>query len=135
MLAPERSEKARRVGEAEPVGEGLDSGRMLLFDNNRKALRRSSVLEFDPLTGEVFWSYQADEEDVFFSQSCGAAQRLPNGNTLVTESDYGRAFELTPEKEIVWEYHNPARAGDEGELVATLFEVIRLEESEVGSWW
>jgi hypothetical protein len=28
----------------------------------------------------------------------------PKGNTLVTESERGRVFELTREKEIVWEY-------------------------------
>ena len=35
------------------------------------------------------------------------AQRLPNGNTLITEGADGRIFELTAEKEIVWEYVNP----------------------------
>ena len=37
----------------------------------------------------------------------GNAQRLPNGNTLVCESSYGRFFEVTQEGEIVWEYVNP----------------------------
>ena len=37
----------------------------------------------------------------------GAAQRLPNGNTLITESERGRVFEVTPQKEIVWEFWNP----------------------------
>jgi len=34
----------------------------------------------------------------------GYAQRLPNGNTLITESSFGRFFEVTKEGEIVWEY-------------------------------
>jgi len=34
-------------------------------------------------------------------------QRLPNGNTLITEAASGRAFEVTPEKEIVWEFVSP----------------------------
>jgi hypothetical protein len=66
---------------------------------------------------------------------CGRpAARLPNGNTLVSESDSGRAFELTPEKEIVWEYLNPQRAGPNRELIATLFEVVRLPRDVASGW-
>jgi hypothetical protein len=32
---------------------------------------------------------------------------LPNGNTLITESDRGRVFEITPSGEIVWEFFIP----------------------------
>ena len=35
-------------------------------------------------------------------------QALPNGNLLVTESQRGHAFELTPDKKIVWDYYDPA---------------------------
>ena len=35
------------------------------------------------------------------------AQRLPNGNTMITEGDMGRVFELTPKYETVWEYLPP----------------------------
>ena len=35
------------------------------------------------------------------------AQRLPNGNTLICEGDFGRLFEVTAESELVWEYVNP----------------------------
>ena len=34
-------------------------------------------------------------------------QRLPNGNTLICESDAGRIFEVTQDKEIVWDYYSP----------------------------
>jgi hypothetical protein len=34
-------------------------------------------------------------------------QRLPSGNTLICEGRWGRIFEVTPEKEIVWEYVSP----------------------------
>ena len=33
---------------------------------------------------------------------------------------------MTPDAETVWEFHNPHRTGEEEELVATLFEVVRL---------
>ena len=36
-----------------------------------------------------------------------SAERLPNGNTLITESDKGRAFEVTHAGEVVWEFWNP----------------------------
>ena len=36
-----------------------------------------------------------------------SAQRLPNGNTLITEGSDGRIFEVTVEHEIVWEYLSP----------------------------
>jgi len=35
------------------------------------------------------------------------AQRLENGNTLITQGINGRIFEVTPDKKIVWEYWNP----------------------------
>ena len=34
-------------------------------------------------------------------------QRLPNGNTLITEGAGGRIFEVTNDRQIVWEYMNP----------------------------
>jgi hypothetical protein len=61
-------------------------------------------MEVDPVTRDVTWSYT---EDGFFSRGAGAQQRLPNGNTLVTESDSGRIFEISPEGRVVWEYINP----------------------------
>ena len=36
-----------------------------------------------------------------------SAQRLPNGNTLITEGSGGRLIEVTAEHEIVWEYISP----------------------------
>jgi len=64
----------------------------------------------------------------------GSCQRLPNGNTLITESNPGRAFEVTPDQKIVWEYINPHRADEQGEYIATLFEVIRVEKPFSANW-
>ena len=64
-----------------------------------------------------------------YTKNCGTNQRLANGNTLVTESENGRAIEVTPRGQIVWEYINPERAGPHGTLIATLFEVERLDPS------
>ena len=86
---------------------------------------RARVIEFDPATREVEWLYEGGENGLS-SMTCGSNQRLANGNTLITESDSGRAVEVTPDKKVVWEYYTPGRAGENGELIATLFEVVRL---------
>lgn len=84
----------------------LDNGNILVFDNG---LERgySRVVELNPATGGIEWEYVARPRESFYSKVRGAAQRLPNGNTLVTESDRGHAFEVTGEGEIVWEFYNP----------------------------
>ncbi len=111
----------------------LANGNLLLF-NNRKTRKRSSVMEFDPVTKELIWEYQGTEEEPFFSQTCGTAERLPNGNTLIVESDNGRAFEVTRDKRIVWEFRNPSRAGEDDNYVATLFDLIRLPQGFPTGW-
>jgi hypothetical protein len=42
-----------------------------------------------------------------YSSFISSAQRLPNGNTLITEGACGRILEVTPEYDIVWEYISP----------------------------
>jgi hypothetical protein len=44
---------------------------------------------------------------VFFSAFRGSVQRLPSGNTLIAEAEWGRIFEVKPNGRIVWEYINP----------------------------
>lgn len=80
----------------------LPDGNILVFDNG--LMRRfSRVLIFDPLTMKVKWQYK---EPSFYSSFSGHAQALGNGNILVTDSDSRHAFELTPDKQIVWEYRD-----------------------------
>ena len=86
----------------------------------------SKVVEIDPFTQEMVWAYEGIPENGFFSDVCGSCYRLLNGNTLVIESTAGRAFEVTPEKQIVWEYFNPERAGEDRSLVAMLLDCVRL---------
>ncbi|HEY0558121.1 MAG TPA: arylsulfotransferase family protein [Thermoanaerobaculia bacterium] len=104
----------------------LDDGHLLLFDNTGAGPGRSRVLELDPATAKVVWRYGGTPAEDLFSKTLGSCQRLPNGNTLITESENGRALEVTRDKRVVWEFYNPHRAGDHGELVAVLFEMIRL---------
>lgn len=115
------------------IPKGLPGeGNLLVFDNggeggygvpnpasptgNNNAHRDySRVLEFDPITLEIIWQYTPLEAgnllftdaSKFYSSYISSAQRLPNGNTLITEGSDGRLIEVTPEHEIVWEYINP----------------------------
>ena len=84
----------------------LENGNILIFDNG--TLRgRSRVIEYNPLAGRIEWEYTGESEDPFFSNCISGAQRLPNGNTLICEGCNSRLFEVTADKEIVWEFINP----------------------------
>ncbi|MBN1830940.1 MAG: hypothetical protein JW896_02415, partial [Deltaproteobacteria bacterium] len=41
-----------------------------------------------------------------------AAQYLPNGNVHVTSTHSGHLFEVTEEKEVVWDYVSPVFGGE-----------------------
>ncbi|WP_200916121.1 hypothetical protein [Jeongeupia sp. HS-3] len=75
----------------------------------------SRVLEVDPVTLAVVWQYTPAEAGFvipldaqrFYSPFVSSAQRLPNGNTPITEGSNGRVFEVTAAHELVWEYLSP----------------------------
>ena len=81
----------------------LPSGNFLIFDNG---LERgwSRVIELDPLSREIVWEYRAPDPADFYTRRRGSNQRLPNGNTLIGNSDSGKAFEVTPGGDVVWRY-------------------------------
>ena len=93
--------------EAHMIPQGFPgAGNILVFDNGRTR-QKSIILEIDPVTQELLWKYEAGSN--FFSKSAGSAQRLKNGNTFISEDVSGRAFEITPSGEKVWEYKGEAR--------------------------
>ena len=72
----------------------------------------SRVIEFDPRSLEVVWEHSAKQMGLrnkyqFYSDYVSSAQRLPNGNTLITNGAVGQFQEVTPDHEIVWEYISP----------------------------
>lgn len=89
----------------------LPNGNILIYDNG--TYRRgepqlySRVIEVDRKTREIVWQYIDNPPRNFFSAYISGAQRLPNGNMLITEGNKGRVFEVTLEGEVVWEYMNP----------------------------
>jgi len=82
----------------------LASGNILVFDNGTYR-GHSIVREIEPSSGEIIWQYEDGEN--FFSPFRSGNQRLPNGNTLICECDAGHLFEVTREKEIVWDFWSP----------------------------
>jgi hypothetical protein len=118
-----RSEAERKIGQiigqhhAHFIPPGLPgAGNVIIFDNGGSSgygvasaqgrlyqRSNSRVLEINPVTLEVVWSYTSAN---FFSTNISSAQRLPNGNTLITEGAPGRVFEVTGSGSIVWEYMN-----------------------------
>jgi hypothetical protein len=111
----------------------LANGHILLFDNEGLG-SRSRILELEVATGKTVWEYPADAHPSFHSKTRGRVQRFANGNTLITESDRGRAFEVTADGEVVWEFFNPQRAGREGEFIAVLLDVWRLPPGFPTDW-
>ncbi|MEW6270273.1 MAG: arylsulfotransferase family protein [Thermodesulfobacteriota bacterium] len=108
----------------------LPSGNFLVFDNGL-GRQWSRVVELDPRTREIVWQYRAPEPETFYTLTRGANQRLANGNTLIAQSDSGRAFEVTPDGDVVWEFLNPNTSeGKRGALVR----MRRLEPRLVESW-
>jgi hypothetical protein len=79
----------------------LDNGHLLLFDNLGPA-HGSRVLEYDPQTQAIPWSYASEDGVPFSSFERGQCQRLPNGNTLIVDSQGGQFLEVTADKELVW---------------------------------
>ena len=75
----------------------LPNGHILVFDNlgGDPACGRSRILELDPVTQAIVWSYAGCNGDRFYSEAWGEQQLLPNGNVLVTESYGGRVLEVT----------------------------------------
>ena len=111
---------------AHMIPKGLPgAGNILVFDNGgiagyglfggpSKCRLYSRVIEFNPETLEIVWEYSHKEglfplprygkNHRFFSPIYGSAQRLPNGNTLITEGSEGHVFEVTTDDEVVWDY-------------------------------
>ena len=95
----------------------LANGNVLIYDNGSHSrhnpLPSSRIIEVDPSTNEIVWEYRDNPPFNFFSAYISGARRLPNGNTLITEGHFGRIFQVTPERQVVWEYINPHFAPNE----------------------
>jgi hypothetical protein len=111
----------------------LDNGHIMVFDNLGHAGRGgpSRVLELDPVTQKIEWSYSGDHTQWLYSQVRSAQQVLPNGNVLINESNGGRLIEVTREGEVVWEFRNPVRSPLDPRYTAAVCGGVRIAASDL----
>ena len=107
----------------------LDNGNILTYDNGHSNRAYTRVIELDPIKKKIVWEYKTNPPQLFFSKSEGYAQRLPNKNTLITDSDNGRVFEVTKEGEIVWEWFNP-QINEEGKRI-TVYRMVGYPKDKI----
>lgn len=92
-----------------------------IFDNEGSGGGSSRIVVVRATDNAVRVAYEGEPGE-FFTEIMGKHQWLPNGNLLVTESREGRAFEVTPAGDVVWQYVNEVEPG----VVGTVTEVTRL---------
>ncbi|MFB6262362.1 MAG: arylsulfotransferase family protein, partial [Bradymonadaceae bacterium] len=97
----------------------LPNGRIMLFDNGGHPGPEgvSRILEFDPGSKRVTWSFPGTDAHPLVSGGHGGQTQLPNGNVLIAESAEGRLIEVTREGRVVWSYDHPVRAGSTGAIL------------------
>ncbi len=95
------------------------AGNVLLYDNGGSGgappitRNYSRIIELDPTTMQEVWSYEcrppgscsvSPRINSFYAPFMGGAQRLPNGNTLISDLRNARVFEITSSGVLAWEY-------------------------------
>lgn len=100
-------------------------GNLTCFNNGLGRGKYSTVDEFTPAVDangnytmpvgsaapptNYTWTYQGTTSAPMYSENISGANRLPNGNTIICSGTIGRFLEVTPAKEIVWEYICPVQ--------------------------
>ena len=101
--------------------DALANGNILILDNRTEtsqhdhltykpqgqAFGQSRIVEINPRTQEIAWSWEGTKEHPFFTSIQGKIEPQPNGNVLVAEPEGGRAFEIDRKSgAIVWQFAN-----------------------------
>ena len=105
----------------------LENGNLLIYDNGVRD-KRTRIIELDPVSEQIVWSYPSPPRRDFYSMRRGSNQRLPNGNTLIAESEKGHVIEVTPDGETVWEFWNPELKGKQRKRI---YRFMRMDEVEL----
>ncbi|MFO1067910.1 MAG: arylsulfotransferase family protein [Geminicoccaceae bacterium] len=111
----------------------LPNGHIMVFDNDifGDALNasRSKVLEIDPITQEIVWTYDGRDDVRFYASSRGMQVPLPNGNVLISDPFGGRIIEVSRSAgdKVVWEYVNLAEPG----FVGMVLDVDRIDAAKL----
>jgi len=77
---------------------GSNNKQSIAYELKLPSLSNSSMQEY--ISPSVVWSFT--DPTMYFDKISGL-QRLPNGNTLICEGDYGY-WEVTSQGEVVWKY-------------------------------
>ena len=120
----------------------LENGNILVFDNGLDRVPApfpiygSRVVEINPKTNKIVWNFDGGEGAIdkirFFAPIVGGAQRLPNGNTLITDGPRGHIFEVTQKGDIVWDMVSPYVTKRTGAFPNNfLFKSRRYSENEI----
>ena len=120
----------------------LENGNILVFDNGYDRLPApfpsfgSRAVEVNPKTNKVVWQFDAGEGPIdkikFYAPIVGGAQRLSNGNTLITDGTRGHIFEVTNKGEVVWDIVSPYTTKQTGAFPNNfLFKSRRYGEDEI----
>ncbi len=102
------------------IGNTINNGGNFMVFNNNKYADKSAIEEilipqsangtYQLLPNSInlpetyVWSY---ENDIIYSSRLAGAQRLPNGNTLITDGMKGTLYEIDQTETIIWQYQNP----------------------------
>jgi hypothetical protein len=92
------------------------AGNVLIYDNGTYK-GTSRAVEVDPKTSKVVWDSTPPKTEPgpgnrrHYSHYISNAERLPNGNTIICSGANARYFEVTPQKQVVWEYVSPYATG------------------------
>jgi len=104
----------------------LKNGNIIVFDNGflrpnvgdpYTSNSFSRVIEINPRVKKIVWEYDGTIPNHmmgfgFYSFIGGFVEKLPNDNTLITETTTGRIFEVNKKGDIVWEYVHPKAGVD-----------------------
>jgi hypothetical protein len=107
----------------------VDGWTVSALDNNNVndtkdiAKLSSRIVTYSLKDGTLNVVFEGSSQHPFFTRTMGKQQWLANGDILITETLQGRAFEVTPDKRVVWEYFN--QTGRKGEL-GVLTQATRL---------
>jgi len=113
--------------------EVLSNGNLLVFDNRGHAGPGgpTRIIELDPASLEVRWSFAGDEAEWLYSRTRGMQQVLPNHNLLITEADGGRILEVTRDGDIVWEFRNPNLHENDQKHIGVVCGAFRFSKNDL----
>ena len=126
--------------------DALANGNIVVLDNRTRKSQHnglhylpqgqsfgwSRIVEINPRTQEIAWSWEGAKDRPFFSSIQGKIEPQPNGNILVAEPEGGRAFEIDRATgEIVWQFANLLETRDGVPVYGRVTGATRYQRSDL----